>query len=258
MSNPADHEYESTYRNTPFAAFGLLTVGAAGGASAIAAFHFLPADDILLAAAEIALATIVLIAGVGFAAFSRHRWRAGGEGLHIQETWRVPLPGGARQTLIPYDQVLALRRVESGFDVLLEIETGSGARYVLMPGSVRDKAGAVRPDHAGFDAFANALRSRISAAQPSGVTFTDGLGFWNKGIGLVVLCCVTILTAGLSALILIALLTGVELPQGAALQGLAIVLVLPAFAAYALYRSWARRSFVLSLHALRDQMRAKP
>jgi hypothetical protein len=76
---------------------------------------------------------------IGFAVFSMlivllttfwfHRWTLQPDGIQIHERPKVPLMGLSRRAVIPFPAIAALRRVESGFDYIIEIVTRDGRRY---------------------------------------------------------------------------------------------------------------------------------
>jgi hypothetical protein len=200
--------------------------------------------------------SIVAIVCVSFASVARHRWTLSDDALEIEETAKLNWLWPIRRATIPFTEIAAMRRVESGFDVMLELETTSGVRHRLMQGQARNKTGVLLPDKTGLNKFGNTLRK---AALAAGVTpsFQDGLGFWNRPAGLLVLTVLLCGTLGLSGLILYGMISGTHVPQGAAMQGLALVLLLPFGVAYALYRSLMQRSIVLGLGALRDKLVVK-
>lgn len=257
MSDAPDLIYESKYRNSPLFFIGTVALLFAGFAAGWAAFVWLPRSELVWPILEIILLTVVAILGLNAIASGRHRWSVNGSDLHISETralsWLVP----SRTVSVSLASINALRRVESGFDILMELETDTGVRYRLMQGYARDKVGVLLPDKQGLTTFANSLRKRIVAAGAVQSSFQDGLGFWNRAMGLAVLCGFLFLSLALSALILFVMITGTHVPQGAAMQGLALVLLVPFGVAYALYRSLARRSFVLGLSGLRDKLTSK-
>jgi hypothetical protein len=247
--------YESNYRNTPLVAVAWAVILATGFASAWAALTFLSPGDALVPVVEIAGLSILLIVAVPFLSARRHRWWADDANFHFREAHRFLSFVPERAGTVPLNQIAALRHVESGVDRLLEVETLSGARHTLAQALVKDAAGIPRPDVHGFNVFANTFRGRIAAAGAAGASFQDGLGFWNRALGLALLGFAFTSTTALSGLILYGILSGNHMPNGAALQGLAFVIVLPLGCAYALYRSWARRSFVLGLDSLKSKLR---
>jgi hypothetical protein len=257
MSEPPEIVYDCVYRNMPMAAVAFAVILASGFGSAWAALAYLPPRDAFLPVVEIAAATIGLIIAVWLASYWRHHWSADASAVRVRETHRYFGFWRGRERIIPFGQIAALRHVESGFDKILELETVSGERHHLTQALVKDATGISRADANGFNAFANALRLRIAAAGVQDASFQDGLGFWNKAFGLALLGLALALSTALSGLILVGVLSGVHMPNGAAMQGLGLVALLPIGAATALYRSWARRSFVLGLEALRDKIRAR-
>lgn len=257
MNDAPDITYESKYRNSPLVYIGVTAILLAGFLAGWAAIALIPSTELVLPLLEIVGLTIVAIIGLSVAASGRHRWRVQGETLHIAETGSLGWLTPPRSFEIPLSAVHALRRVESGFDVLVELETTTGSRHRLMQGYARDNVGVLLPDKNGLNVFSNALRKRILAAGAVQSSFQDGLGFWNRPIGLAILFGFLLLSLCLSALILYGMVTGEHVPQGAAMQGLAFVLLLPFGVAYALYQSLWRRSFVLGLSGLRDKLTSK-
>lgn len=257
MSDDSFPHYSATYRNTPLFIIGGLAIFVTAIGAAYAAVNFLPASDLLWPAVEIAALSILAIVVLSFAARSQRTWRAGEDGLQVKESSVFSFFVGGRDLVVPYREVTALRRVDSGLDAIFELQVATGGTYRLMQGFARNASGLLLPDTERFHTFGNALRARISASAENPASFMDGLGFWNKFAGLLILGILLALTLGLSGLILYGVFSGAGMPQGAAMQGLAFVLLLPFGVGYVLYSSWARRKFVLSLGALRDQIKSK-
>lgn len=257
MSETSELTYESAFRNSPVAIIGILGILAAAAAAGWVALTLLPARDLLWPAVEIAVVSIVSILFLTMATTGRRRWTATGQALRVLESSKFSWLWPTREIEISLSDIRALRRVESGFDILLELETPSGMRRQLMQGFLRDNVGAMWPDKTGLMKFGHELRKRAVAAGADQATFQDGLGFWNRGLGLAVLWLLLLATLGLSALILYGLISGAHVPQGSAMQGLAFVLLLPVGVAYALYRSMVRRGFVLQSSAPRAGARSQ-
>lgn len=254
MADLTAPRYSATFRNTPVFLLGLLANLFAAAGAGYAAVTLLPASELLWPAVEISAVSIAVTIALSVAVRSHREWHAGENGLHVRETPALSIGGRKTEVVVPYSDFVALRRVDSGLDALLELETVSGVRYRLMQGFARNASGILLPDAEGFHLFSNALRAKIGTSTSGAVSFTDGLGFWNKPFGLGILVALLILTLGLSGLILFGVFSGLDMPQGAAMQGLAFVLLLPFGVGYALYQSWARRQFVLGLSALREKL----
>lgn len=257
MSDSPTIAYESAFRNTPVATIGMLAILAAAAGAIWAAVVFLPSVERLWPILEVVLASAVSIVVLRLAVSGRHRWAVDGDALTVSETKKFSWVWPERAFTIALADIRAVRRVESGFDVMLELETATGARYRLMQGQARDKVGVMLPDKRGLNDFANSLRKRIVAAGATHSSFQDGLGFWNRPAGLAVLVVMLGLTLGLSGLLIYGIASGAHIPQGFAVQGLALVLLLPFAVIYALYRALVRRSFVLGVTALRTTLTTK-
>lgn len=257
MSDDTGISYESAYRNGPLAALSTLSILATAIGALAAAFVWLPPGEFMWPAIEILALSVALIFALRIGMSSRHQWEADAQHVRISETSRLRWMWPRREAVIPLSSIRALRRVESGMDVMLVLERDTGARHFLMQGYARDRVGVLLPDKGGLTSFSNALRKRIMASGGPQASFQDGLSFWNRRVGLAVLTVLFLASLGFAAFILYEVFLGNNVPQGAAMQGLAFVLLLPAGTANALYRAWARRSFVLGLANLRETLTSK-
>jgi hypothetical protein len=257
MSEAPDQRYESRYHNAPLSIVGLGVISLAAAAAWASAAAYLSGDALVWAKLEVAGVSVALCVVLFLASRSHRAWRITDQGLSVREVpslrWAMPV----KEHLFPYSAIAAVRRVDSGGAVVLELETSGGVRHSIMRARIRDKVGAWVNDIAGFEAFASDLRARISAAGAAGVTFQDGLGFWNKSAGLALLGALFLSSVAGAIAIVHGVLAGTDAPQGIAMQGLALIILSPFGFGYALYRSWSRRRFVLGLDSLRRQIVVK-
>lgn len=138
--------------------------------------------------------TVPGMLGILFNSLRRHRWSVSPEGLLVEEMPRVRLTSRRRRALIPFAEIRALRRLERGLHLLLEVETRDGRRYVLGE--------ALRPAPPGLDAFQAALAGTAAAAGHSLPPVREGLDGLSRPPGLILQAVLLVVTLPLPALVL--------------------------------------------------------
>ena len=181
-----------------------------------------------------------------FSALRSHRWTIEANALNIEERPRVPLTGRTVRRIVPYREIVALRRVESGFDHLIELERSNGAVHRLAQKLVRPAGGGPRAVHdiAGLEAFEGAIRARMAAIGVAVPKPSQGLSLWNKPLGLVVLGLLLVATTAIAALAIWAVWLGADV-NGVKVKGVVLVIILPVGVLYFIVRAWRRRRHVL-------------
>src|SRR5688572_16479126 len=117
-------DYQATYRRSELALPLVVGIAIVGGLVLTAIVVWTPGDQgfegrVLSAAGILMLALL----SVFLVIFRRHRWTLNKDGIAIHERPRVPLTGLSHRALVPYNEIIAFREVESGFDHLIEIVT---------------------------------------------------------------------------------------------------------------------------------------
>lgn len=247
MTAPAT-SYESLLRRSEVAIPGLLGVllaGALGFTLALGgAFENETRITIIIATLAAALLGIVMIVTVSLRI---HRWTVTTEGIRIEERPKVPLTGRRRRVSLRFDDVAALYRLQSGFDVQLELVARDGQRFRLAQAFRPDLHGVRVADRAGLAAFAAAIEAALGAGGNTLPGTAEGLSFWNRPAGLAVLAVAFAVTLaiGIGA---VWSFVWVRPPQAGARSGqmLGILILLPIGAGYLLIRSMQRRRALLA------------
>lgn len=246
-SEPAPLSYRSTYRRSVFALLTLPSLLLGGGLAVWTVIELADRRSLEDWVLGIAGAVLLGLVAVLLLAFRTHRWTVEAGGLRIEEGPAVPFAGLNRQRLLPFAEIVALKRVIAGADHLVEIETSSGRRHRLSRAIPRNSH-VGHADAAGHEAFIAALGAALArggGARQVG----EGLSFWNRAAGLawqVVLLAMSLAIAGVTAW---ALWLGAPASGTRSGQGAAIFLLLPVGAAWLLLRSWRRRREVLRRQA---------
>jgi hypothetical protein len=238
MGAPAT--YECTFRHVAFVLTSLCVLLLALFASIYGAFAFF--DDgntsleVFLYSVGVILALIVMAAVAGYAT---HRWTIEPTGIRIEEKPKVPFIGVTRKRTIAFADIAALRHVESGLDIVIEIATRDGNAYRVMAHGEGVPA---------LQAFAEQIAAAAETVGHKPLPMTEGLSFWNRPAGFVVLAVMLMFT------LLFAVATGWALLDGGLAQSrsgyyAAIVLLLPFGVIYLIYKSLTRRWRVLKLLA---------
>ena len=79
--------------------------------------------------------------------------------------------GLSRKRTIAFADIAALRHIESGLDIVIEIATRDGNAYRVMA------HGAGVPD---LQAFAAQIASASATAGHTPLAMTEGMSFWNR------------------------------------------------------------------------------
>lgn len=179
-------------------------------------------------------------------AFRVHRWTIEASALHIEERPRVPLTGRRVRRVVPYGEIVALRRVESGFAHFIELERSNGAVHRLSQKLVKPEGGGPRAVHdiAGLNAFEGAIRARMAATGVAVPKPSLGLSLWNKPLGLAVLGLGFVASTVLAVYAIWAVGLAVDV-SGSKAKGVALVIILPAIMLYVTVKAWRRRRHVL-------------
>lgn len=246
-SQPPPLAYRSTYRRAVFVLMSLpllLLAGGLAGWAVIALTDSRRWEELILGIAGIVLLGLIAVLVL---AFRTHRWTIEPGGLSIEEGPAAPFTGLKRQRLLPFAEIVALRRVIAGADHLVEIETRAGRRHRLSRAIPRNSH-VGHADAAGHEAFVAALQTALARGGGArGVS--EGLSFWNRPAGLAwqfVLLALSLAIAGVTGW---ALWLGANTGGTRSGQAAAIFLLLPVGAAWLLLRSWRRRREVLRRQA---------
>jgi len=236
-------DYEATYRCSELALPLVVGIAIAGGLAITAIVVWTPADQgfegrVLSAAGILMLALL----SVFLVIFRRHRWTLNKQGIAIHERPKVPLTGLSHRALVAYNDIIAFREVESGFDHLIEIVARNGRRYRMAQKMVQMKGERfMRID-------ANALLGDLKvsirdAAANAGVKLpatTQALSFWNTIPGLAFIGFLFATSLAICGGVVLALFEGFTTRQPRGSEALAILLLLPV-GAFILLRKMARR-----------------
>lgn len=242
MTAPAHH---GLYRNTPLVLGGLLGAIAVLAGGIAAAMTIANTGDELLPLVFSALGAFVLISVASMlGALRRHRWTIDADAVLIEERPLVPLTGRRRVRHVPFGAITALSSVQNAADDLLTITTANGERFLLPPGLMPGQGLIRLPDQEGLAAFAGQLQSAMTAAGRTAPPVADGLGFWNRPAGLVMLSIAFVLSLALAAGALWGLWEGATTRHRGG-DAVAILVLLPVGVGWVLRRSWRRRRAVL-------------
>jgi hypothetical protein len=238
--------YTAGYRRSAFVVPAtLLVVALFFALLAWAITNAVQRDTLLFIVAGGAGGTILFIIMAMLTGLRVHHWVLEDGGLRVEERPKVPLIGFANRAFAPWREMVALRRIESGFERQIEIEMRNGATYRMAPALVSGPdARGYATDHAGLDALAAAISTRLAAAGAATSRVQEGLSFWNRPPGLVILGVAFVASVAISGAAAIAFWSGADL-YGAVLRGAALILVLPLGAGYLLFKSVKRRLRVL-------------
>ena len=238
MTAPAT--FECNFRHVAFVLTSLCVLLLAMFASIYGAFAFFEDGNTSLEVFLYSVGTIVvLIILATVAGYATHRWTIEATGVRVEEKPKVPFIGITRKRLIAFADIAALRHVESGFDIVIEIVTRDGNAYRVM---------AQREGVPALQAFAAQIATAAESVGHKPLPMTEGLSFWNRPAGFVVLAVMLLFT------LLFAFATGWALFDGGLAQSRSafyavVTLFLPFGVIYLIYRSLTRRWRVLKLLA---------
>jgi hypothetical protein len=237
--------YRATYRRTEVAIPSLVGVVALffAGLWLVLQQHRIDERLILALAGAVVLSALVILLAV----FRVHSWTIEAGGVRISERPRVPLMGWGRRASVPFADILGVRRIESGFDRLLEIVTSDGRRFRLPQSLVApDSRSLAQPDPAAdLDGFAAALHA---AARQAGreLSASEGLSFWNTLPGIAFIVMLLVIACAISAAVAWALWDGMTTTQARGGYFAAVALLLPVGAGWLLIKTIRRRRLVLA------------
>lgn len=248
MESRESTDYRAGYRRVDVALPMLVGVVIVFALAVTGALMLLPgrnAEDVVLVLAGL---TVLSLFAIMFNVFRVHRWTLGPAGLAIEERPLVPLTGGRRTATVRFVDIVALRDVQSGLDMLLEILARDGARYRMAQAMITVPGQRVpRPDpQAPLAEFAQTIRA---AATRAGVTLpatSQGLSFWNTGPGLGFQLFLLLLSLAISGVVVFALVEGFSTRQHRGGETMGILLLLPVGAFLLLRKSLRRRRAVLA------------
>jgi membrane protein YdbS with pleckstrin-like domain len=236
MTAPAT--FECQYRHVAFVLTSVCVLVLALLASVYASIAFIEDGNTGLQVFLYAAGTIfVLVILAAVAGFATHRWTIEPTGIRIEEKPKDPFLGIARRRTIAFADIAALRHVESALDTVIEIATRDGNAYRVMA------KGEFVP---ALKAFAEQIATAAESVGHKPLPMTEGLSFWNRPAGFVVLAVLLIFA------LLIAFATGWALLGGGLAQSRSaffavVALFLPFGVIYLLYKSLTRRWRVLKL-----------
>lgn len=180
-----------------------------------------------------------------------HDWRLLPEGLEIRRWPRFRLFGIPRRWMVPYEDIAALRRIETALnDAGAELVTKSGAVHYMAEafgrwGTIpRRRAMPAEERETDLDRFLALIRA-TAAMRGNEVPIVEGLDFWSRATGLALLLMFLLLTLGLAAVVLWAIFDGADVTTSTrGGQATAIVVLLPFGVLYLIWRSLKRRRAV--------------
>lgn len=242
--NPAI--YESLYRRTAFALTSICILVAALLISVVAAARFIKDGNTSLLVILYSVGTIVvLVIIVAVAAFRVHRWTIEDGGVRIEEKPKVPFTGLRRRIFIAFSDIAALRNVESGLDVVVEIAARDGRIFRLMQ-VIRPQASSAGPATVpSLEAFAAEISQAAARAGYAPPPITEGLSFWNRLPGLGVIVVMLIFSLAIATAAAWALWDGGLQVRARGGETTAIAILLPVGVGYLFYKSLKRRRRVL-------------
>jgi hypothetical protein len=244
--------HQGLYRNTPLVFGGLMGAIALLVAGIAAAMMIATTGDQLLPLVLGTLGLFVLIAVVCMlAALRRHRWTIEADAVLIEERPLVPLTGRRRVRRVPFTGIAALSSVQNATEDLLTMTARDGERFALPPALAPGKGLVRRPDQEGLAAFGDKLRTAMTAAGHAAPPVAEGLGFWNRPAGLILLSTMLLASLALAVIALWGLWEGATVRHRGG-EAVAILVLLPVGVGWILRRSWQRR------HSVLQEMRRSP
>jgi hypothetical protein len=230
--------YECTYRHVAFLLTSICVLLVAMLAAIAAAVALVEDTDTILSVVIVAaVATLVLIVMGAASSYAMHRWTIEPTGLRIEEAPKVRFMGPSRRCTLAFADIAALRHLEGGLDTVIEIVARDGLIYRLM---------AQGTGVSDLQAFAKQVASAAESVGHKPPPMTEGLSFWNRPEGFVVLgvmLAFTLLFAGATAWALFD--GGLATSRSGYYAGL--VLLLPFGVVYLICKSITRRWQVLKL-----------
>jgi hypothetical protein len=246
MTDTEHITYAATYRRSERVMPGLVLILVFFFAGLYACIRYIGSAHTEIAIISLLIIVLTLLFALFANTFRVHRWTITQEGLAIDERPRVPFTGRARRAIIPYSGIAALRRIESGFDHLIEVAATDGTTYRLPQALPSRRRLSIPPRSPDFDRFAETIRCTAGEAGHALPDIGEGLSFWNTPAGLITLALIFALSLLLAGVVLWALWNGFSTRQPRGGEAMAIVLLLPFGAFYLLLRALRRRRAVLS------------
>ena len=238
--------YESLYRRTERALPCLLAIVVAAGIVLVVSFNTIADGNTQLTVVLCAMGLVVVaLFAVLVMTFRMHRWTIEAAGVRIEERPKVPFAGFRYRAMVAFENIAALRHVQSGFDTLAEIATRDGRRYRLAPIFYGTSTTIGVPDVPSLETFIASIRDAAVREGKDLPVVSEGLSFWNSPIGLVLLIVMFAISLAIAGAVAWALWDGLTMqPRGG--YSAAIALLLPLGAGYLLWRSLQRRWAVLA------------
>jgi hypothetical protein len=229
--------YQATYRRSEVAIPLLICSVALFFVGLWLVLRDLPNPHLMAAVLGLVGALLLAMVLILLMVFSVHRWTIEPEGLRIVERPKVPLMGRTLDLFVPWSDILAVRRVESGFDRQIEIVSARGRRHRLSQ------------DHVGkadLGAFAEALRAASVRAGRALPETSEGLSFWNTAAGIFFVAVLFVAACAIAGVTGWALWDGMTTRQPRSGYFAAIALLLPVGAGWLLLNVLRRRRVVLA------------
>ncbi len=242
--------HQGLYRNSALMLAGFLGAIALLIGGIAAALHVANTGDELVPLVFGTLGVFVLVVVVCMLmALRQHRWTIEAQAVLIEERPLVPLTGRRRMRRVPFIEIAGLSSVQNAADDLLTLTARDGEHFVLPPGLQPGQGLIRKPDQAGLGAFAGELQGAMTAAGIAAPPVAAGLGFWNRPAGLILLGITLLATLPMAAAALWGMWEGAAVRHRGG-EAVAIFVMMPIGAAWAMVRSWKRRRSVL--RALRE------
>ena len=241
--NPPTHQ--GLYRNAPLIIGGLLGSIALLICGVAAAIQIAATGDELLPMIFATLGAFVFTFIVCMlAALRRHRWTVEADAVRVEELPLVPLTGLRRFRRVPFGSIARLSLVQNSADELLTMTTGTGERFVLPPSLLPGKGLVRLPDQAQLGVFAGRIRAAMETAGYAAPAVVDGMGFWNRPMGLALLSIAFLASVAMAVIALWGLWEGATTRHRSG-EATAIIVMLPVGVGWLLRRAWRRRRSVL-------------
>jgi hypothetical protein len=229
--------YQATCRRSELAIPGLLAVLILFGIGLWWIVTRVEGRNLEAAILSLGAGTVLALGLILLTVLRVHRWTLEPAGIRIEERPRVPLMGWRRRAFVPFAAIAGMRRIESGFERLIEIAT-HGGRFHRLPQIV--------PAGASLESFAAAIDEAARRAGRALPAIGEGLSFWNTAPGIAVILVLLAISCVLAGATAFALWDGLTTATpGRTGYAAAIVLLLPVGCLWLLRKSLARRRLVL-------------
>jgi hypothetical protein len=185
----------------------------------------------------------------GLAGLRRHRWTIDAQDVLIEERPLVPMFGRRRLRRVPFGVIASLGNAGAHELVLT---TRVGERFVL-PAGRGPRGGPVRAlDRQELATFAARLQAAMTTAGQAAPPVTDGLGFFSRPPGLVLLSIAFVASLAVAVVVLWGLWQG-AIVRVKTHEAAAILVALPIAVGWALRLGWQRRRAVLRAASRSDR-----